>query len=183
MEFETKLPAWSWKKSVALFLAGPTFLIVQTTISTWLAPLGYGPDFCLVVVLYSGLYIPLTVASVFVTLLGLFRDAAGGGLFGFYPAIFLIMLALVRSLRQNFDPAAPWYLLVFTMLLTLASGLLSILSLTILGRTVPILSIGFSSPVIEYLVSAGTTALAAPVVFWVMNALKLQTESKAPQET
>jgi rod shape-determining protein MreD len=100
-------------------------------------------------------------------ILGLFRDAAGGGFLGIYQIALLSAAWVFHPWRRRVHLEAPLPLMLCVFTLALGSNLLVLAPLTaLLGWPAP----GFN-PVPAFLFSALLSALAAPPLFWLLGRL------------
>ncbi|MBF0528171.1 MAG: rod shape-determining protein MreD [Deltaproteobacteria bacterium] len=161
----------SLRDALLFGLMGIGLLVFQTTVIAWVDPWGIGPDLCMILVIYSGLHLPITSGSTLVVGWGLLKDAAGGSILGFYAAIFLLIFLIANLTRQKLDPAAPWYQVLFIFLFVMTGGTLTLAALSFFDRPFDILPTSITSPAAIFLVSAIFTSLVGPLVFWVIKKL------------
>ena len=169
MDNDVRIQPLSFKGGMFFFITGFIMLIFQTTILGWIDPVGYGPDLCLILVLYLGFNAPLISGAVLVTALGFLKDATGGGAFGLHSCVFLVLFLLAGQLRGKIDPIAPWYQVIFILVFTVLSGGLVFLMLYLLGCSLPDLAGLWPDPGLICLISAVLTALVGPILFWLLG--------------
>lgn len=162
-------------------VGGVALLVFQTTVVAWLDPWGYGPDLCLILVIYSGLHLPITSGAALVVGWGLLKDAAGGSILGFYAGIFLGVFLLANLTRQKLDPAAPWYEMIVVFIFIFLSGAFTVAALAFFGRPFDSLPSSWTSPVTIFLISTLFSALVGPLLFWVLD--KIRAKVFKPVET
>lgn len=171
LEEEKGVQTLSVQGVVTTALIGLGLAVWQTTIQSWFAPGGHGPNLVLVVVVYLGLFGPFVAGSVAVTLLGFAYDTAGGGILGLNAGLYLAAFLLAGLIRQKLNPTAPMYLAIFLLAFGLGAGFLNWLTLFILDWSIPLTPLTLDGPLAVFLVSAVLTALLGPPLFWVLNLL------------
>ncbi|MEW6261527.1 MAG: rod shape-determining protein MreD [Thermodesulfobacteriota bacterium] len=183
METATKAPPLSWKGELFFSGVGVFLLMFQTTIQGWIDPWGFGPDLCLAVVIYTGLYTPLAASAALAVGLGFLKDATSGGVFGFYPGLFLIVSLAAGLARRKLDPAAPWYQVLIVFIFVLGAGGLTLAGLQFFGRPYNFLPSSWYSPAAALLISAVATALVGPLLFWMLDRVKPRTPADSGEES
>ena len=156
--------------------------MAQSTIRAWVDTQGYGPDLSLVAVVYFGLRAPLSTGASCSVLLGLCRDATGGGILGFYAGVFLFIFLAVQILHQKIDPTTPFYIMLLMFILYLTTGLVSIILLHIFGSTITLFPRNWSSPIAVFLVSGLTTSIITPVVFRLLRFFQPSLDTRKEQD-
>ena len=169
VEEEKGVQTLSVKGVVTAGLIGLGLAIWQTTIMSWYAPEGHGPNLVLVVVAYLGLFAPFTAGAVTVTLLGFIYDAAGGGILGLNAGVYLAAFLAAGLIRQKLDPTAPFYLVIFILAIAMGAGLLNFLALFILDWTIPLTPFTLDGTLAVFWVSSALTAVLGPFLFWFMT--------------
>ena len=145
---------------------GLLLIAVQAAAAAWTGG-GAGPETAVILVVYVCWRAEKWMAVSAAFILGLFRDAAGSGLFGVYQAALVLTAWVFHAWRRRVHLESPLALMFCVFSLTLALSLLILSPLTaLLGWPAP----GFN-PVPAFLVSALTTALAAPPLFWLLGRL------------
>lgn len=165
MEIELGRKPMSFRGAMFFFFIGLIFLLLQTTILTWIAPTGKGPNLNLILVIYLGLNAPVTAGMALAASLGLLRDVTGGGTFGLHFAIFLVIFLIAGQLRQRLDPAGLWHLMPFVLVFSLAAGGLAWMSFFLLDLQVSSAPLTWSSPWTSFFISAVLTSLLGPLLF------------------
>ena len=144
---------------------GLVLISIQGAVAPWTG--GAGPEVAVVLVVYAAWRAEKWAAVAAAFILGLFRDAAGGGLFGIYQVALILTAWVLHPWRRRVHLEAPLPLMVCVFSLTLGGELLVLTPLTaLLDWPGP----GFN-PVPAFLASALTSALAAPPLFWVLQRL------------
>lgn len=151
-----------------LVIIGYILIILQSSLLVALAGVrGYGPEPALVVVMYGALRTAELGRSLFLALvLGLVRDAVGGGFFGLYPATFMAVAEAVYLLKGRFDFGGLRQLGPAVFLFALSSGVMvtgPLLSLT--GRVLSAQVFTPHSPGATFLISCLVTGLLAWPIF------------------
>ena len=154
-------------------LIGLAFSLGQTTVMPWVDPEGYGPNLTLVVVLYLGLYAPLTLGSLTVVGLGYILDVSGGGVVGINAGLFLAAFYAAAGLHQKIDPTAPWYLALFILGFVVAIGGLTWVVLYLFDWPLPAFPNPASWSTVQFAVSAAATAIVGPILFWILDRFRL----------
>jgi|GEM_PF-2244384 len=180
---EVGIQPLSFKGFIVYLAVGLVLLIFQTTISPWLGPWGYAPDFTLLLIINLGLIAPLVKGALLVALLGFLKDASGGGSLGLNPFIFLLIFLAIGQVRQNLDPKTPGYLLLFIFVFALAGAGLAWFLVYILGEPLNFISSCRSGPFSVCLISAVGTALVGPIFFWAFDRLQPMIEAAPEEET
>jgi len=144
---------------------GLILIAVQGAAVPWTG--GAGPEVAVILVVYVAWRADKWAAVAAAFILGLFRDAAGGGLLGVYQVTLILTAWVFHPWRRRVRLEAPLSLMLCVFSLTLGGDLLVLAPLTaLLGWPGP----GFN-PVPDFLVSALASALAAPPLFWVLKRL------------
>ncbi|MDR3038598.1 MAG: rod shape-determining protein MreD [Candidatus Adiutrix sp.] len=148
----------------------------QGAVAAWLGWGSYAPEWALTLTIYVVLHAGPGGAALAAFGLGLFRDAAGGGLPGVYPTALIAVAWFFYPFRRRFNFSAPLPLAVIIFALVLGSDFLVLTPIMVaLGRP----GAGFSSwP--AFLGSALTTALTAPPLFWALDRLTRRRASGRP---
>ena len=120
-------------------------------------------------VVYFGFRAPLSTGASCSVFLGLFRDATGGGILGFYAGVFLFIFLAVQILHQKIDPTTPFYMIVLMFILYLTTGLVSVILLHIFGSTITLFPQNWSSPIAVFMVSGLTTSVVTPLIFRILR--------------
>ena len=144
---------------------GLVLTVLQGAALPW--PGGAAPEPAVILVVYVAWRSEKWLAVLAAFFLGLFRDAAGGGLLGAHQVTLILSALIFHPWRRviPLEAALPLALCVFA--LTLGGNLLILVPLlTLSGWPWPNLS-----PFSAFLVSALTTALSAPPVFWLIQRL------------
>ena len=179
---DVRVPPISWKGAVFVIAAGLAFTVGQSTVGAWGSPFGWGPDFSLILIMYLGLNVSETPGAALACAIGLFRDAAGSGVFGFQAGVFLILYLIVSQVRKKVDPSAYFYLVFFIFSGTLAAGALNWLLLQFLGTPLPALPESKFSPAALFIITTFLTAAVGPVVFWLLDRLRPREFEKTDRE-
>ncbi|MBW2622977.1 MAG: rod shape-determining protein MreD [Deltaproteobacteria bacterium] len=184
METQAKASLLTVKEGLGYFFFGLLFLIVKTTIWMRIDPEYFGPDLLLILITYLGLSSPPLMGSILVLGLGFISDTLSGGPLGLFTAIYLIIFWIVIMIRQDLDPAAPFYQILVTLLLAALSASMVWGFLSLYDR-------GFEPSVMVrrplFLVTQGISVLVtgfiSPVFFWFFERLRLPEIRRKEQET
>ena len=174
METQAKASLLSLKEVLGYFFFGLIFLILKTTIWAGVDPEYFGPDVLLILIAYLGLSIPPVHGSILTVILGYICDTLSGGPMGLFTAIYLSVFWIVVMIRQDLDPAAPFYQILVTMLLAALStsmvwGFLSLSG----GSFETSLMIRRPTFLIAQGISIMVTGFISPVFFWLFERLRL----------
>ena len=172
LEPDLGIQPWSWKITVTFTGIGFIFLLFQTTIQAWLAYGQFGPDLCLLIILYYGLNTPFITGAVLCAVVGFLKDTAGGGVLGLYPGIYLVVFWFVGRIRQSFNPSAPFFVMLYILAFTVWAGLLYWMSLYFLGRPIRFIPDRIGGPTGIFLISSLFTALCGLPVFRVLDFIR-----------
>jgi rod shape-determining protein MreD len=146
-------------------LLGLVLIAVQGAVAPWTG--GTGPETAVILVVYVAWRADKWTAVAAAFILGLFRDAAGGGFLGVYQVALILTAWVFHPWRRRVHLEAPLSLMLCVFSLTLGGDLLVLTPLTaLLGWPGPDFN-----PVPAFLVSALASALAAPPLFWVLQRL------------
>jgi rod shape-determining protein MreD len=125
------------------------------------------PEAAVILVVYAAWRGEKWAAVLVAFILGLFRDAAGGGLLGIYQTALILTAWVFHPWRRRVRLEAPLPLMLCVFGLTLGGGLLVLAPLkALLAWPGP----GFN-PAPALLASALASALAAPPMFWLLQRL------------
>jgi rod shape-determining protein MreD len=150
---------------ILVTVLGLALIAVQGAAAPWTG--GAGPEAAVILVVYAAWRAEKWTAVLVAFILGLFRDAAGGGLMGMYQVALILTAWVFHPWRRRVHLEAPLPLTLCVFSLTLGGDLLVLTLLTaLLGWPGP----GFN-PVPAVLVSALASALAAPPLFWILERL------------
>ena len=145
-------------KVIALGLA---LVIVQSSLVGWFGLDGFGPEWTLVLAVYVCLRAELWVAIVCALILGLFRDAMAGWLWGFYPLTFIMIVWMFYPLRTRFNFFYALTLIPLIFILCLGGYLFVMTPLMVL--------LGWPgsdfNPLPSFISSSVLAALTAPFIF------------------
>ena len=149
---------------VAIIL-GLVLIAAKGAVSPWVGEIG--PEAALILVVYVAWRAEKWVSVSAAFILGLCRDAAGGGFLGVYQVSLISVVWVFHPWSRRVHLEAPLPLMICVFTLALCSDLLVLTPLTaLLGWPGP----GFN-PVPAFLVSAVLSALAAPPLFWLLGRL------------
>lgn len=157
-----------------LIFIGYILIILQSSLLVTLAGLrGYGPEPALAVVMYGALRTDELSRGLFLALvLGLVRDAVGGGFFGLYPATFMAVAGIIYLLRRHCDFGGLRQLGPVVFIFALGSGIIvtgPLLSLT--GRALSTQVASPHGPGVAFLISCLVTGLLAWPIFALLNSV------------
>jgi rod shape-determining protein MreD len=169
MRVDVTSQAANWRHVVYWGITGVILVSLQTTSVARLWPQGHGPDLGALMMVYLGFRAPQWSGTGLAYFLGLVRDAGGGTPLGFHSVLYLALWVVVHLVRQRLDPARPWHLAAMAGLAVLAANLAAWAALFPMGRHLPLVFSGWSSPGPAFFSSIGLSALAAPVLFWLIG--------------
>ena len=130
-------------------------------------PGGAAPEAALILVIYVAWRAEKWAAVLAAFILGLCRDAAGGGLLGAYQVSLILMAWAFHPWRRRVHLEVPLWLMLCVFSLTLGVSLFILIPLKLLsGWSPPALN-----PLPAVLGSALASALAAPPLFWLLKRL------------
>jgi len=142
---------------------GLVLIALQGAAPPWL---GWAiPETAVILVVYVAWQAEKWTAVLAAFLLGLCRDAAGGGLLGVYQVVLILTAWFFHPWRRRVRLEIPPALMLCVFGLTLGGNLLVLAPLMILSGWPGLV------PVPALMVSSLTTALAAPPVFWLLRRL------------
>jgi rod shape-determining protein MreD len=179
---DIRIPPISWKGAMFVIATGLIFTVGQSTVGAWGGPFGWGPDFGIILIMYLGLKVSEAPGAVLACAIGLFRDAAGSGVFGFQAGVFLILYLIVSQVRKKVDPAANYYLVLFIFSGALVAGALNWLLLQFLGAPLPALPVSKFSPTALFIFTVFLTAAVGPIVFRLLDRLRPREFQKTDSE-
>ena len=156
-----------WGGFSLVVAAGLALIAGQGQVTVGLGWSGYAPEWAVTLTVYLVWRAEKWAAVAGAFILGLLRDAAGGGPTGLYPVALLAAAWFFQPyrVRLNLEAALPLMLCVFG--LVLGSGFL-VLAPLVAALGWP--GEGFN-PAPAFLGSALTSALTAPPLFWILNRL------------
>jgi len=138
---------------------------VQAVVIPWTG--GAGPEAAVILVVYAAWRAEKWMAVLTAFILGLFRDAVGGGLMGINQTALILTALVLQPWRRSIRFEAPLPLMLCVFCLTLGGNLFILTPLTaLLAWPSP----GFN-PVPSFLATALASALAAPPLFWLLQRL------------
>ncbi|MBW2092356.1 MAG: hypothetical protein JRI34_09580, partial [Deltaproteobacteria bacterium] len=105
METQLRAQPLSLREALVYLLIGLCFLILETTVWTWVDPAHCRPKLMLILIVYLGLIIPIIPGSILSVCFGLLTDAATGGPVGLFTIINLSIFGITIYIRQKLDPA------------------------------------------------------------------------------
>ncbi len=183
METQAKAGFLTVKEALGYFFFGLLFLIIKTTVWMRVDPEYFGPDLLLILIAYLGLSAPSITGSILVVFLGFISDILSGGPLGLFTAIYLIIFWLVVMIRQDFDPAAPFYQILVTLLL-------AVLSVSMVWGFLSLYDRGFEPSLMLrepfFLIAQGISVLVtgfiSPGFFWFFQRLRLPEAQRKEQE-
>ena len=144
---------------------GLLLIAVQGAMAPWTG--GVGPEVAVILVVYAAWRAEKWVAVLIGFILGLFHDAAGGGLLGIYQVILILTAWVFHPWRRRVHLEAPLPLMFCVFSLTLGGDILALaLGAALLGWPGPAFN-----PVPAFLVSALASALVSPPLFWALQRL------------
>jgi rod shape-determining protein MreD len=159
------VPPFGVLNFLLVIVLGLLLTAVQAAAFTWTG--GIGPEAAVILVIYAAWRAEKWVAVLAAFILGLFRDAADGGLLGIYQTTLILTAWVLNPWRRRLRLEAPLPLMLCVFCLALGGDLLVLTPLTaLLAWPSP----GFN-PVPAFLVSALASALAAPPLFWLLQRL------------
>jgi rod shape-determining protein MreD len=158
-------PAFGILDFLLVIILGLVLTAVQAAAVPWTGIAG--PEAAVILVVYAAWRAEKWAAVLVAFILGLFRDAAGGGLLGIYQTVLILSAWVFHPWRRRVRLEAPLPLMLCVFSLTLGGDLLVLIPLkALLAWPGP----GFS-PAPALLASALTSALAAPPLFWLLQRL------------
>ena len=156
-----------WGRILLALAAGLVLISGQGFFASGRGLPGYAPEWAVTLTVWLIWRAEKKAAVAAVFILGLFRDAAGGGLLGLYPVALVATACFFQpySLKLRLEAALPLMLCVFGLVLG-CDFLLLIPLMAALGWP----GEGFN-PGPAFLGSALASALTAPPLFWLLNRL------------
>ena len=146
-------------------ILGVFLIAVQGSVAPWTGEAS--PEAAMILVVYVAWRAEKWAAVLMAFILGLFRDAAGGGFLGIYQVALILAAWAFHPWRRRVHLEASLPLMLSVFILTLGAGFMILIPLTALrGWPGP----GFN-PVPGFLASALISALAAPPLFWLLERL------------
>lgn len=162
-------------------LAGLGLILFESTVLRWVLPSAFAPDFPLILVIYLGMFFPVSVGITLTGLLGLLVSTSTAAPATMNIAIYLLIWGLVLFIRQNIEPAAPFHQFILVLLLAMLAEILSWSALFVLVDR-PFASIYSSGsaavPVFRFL-SIVVTGLFGPLFFYFLDLAGKPGEQKA----
>lgn len=155
---------WDFLKveALGLFLA-----LIQGALAAWLGLVGFGPEWMLVLTVYVSLRTDLWAAVLTAFILGLFRDAVGGGLWGLHPFTLGLTAWLFHPYRSRLNFFSPLALTPLIFILGLVGNLFILTPVMAIlgwpGRNF--------NPLPSFLISSAVTAVTAPLIFYILQRL------------
>ena len=158
-------PLFSLAGFFLVAVLGLVLIAVRGAAAAWIG--GAGPEAAVMLAVYAAWRAEKWAAVLAAFILGLFRDAAGGGLLGIYQVTLILAIWVFHPWRRRVHLESPLPLMLCVFSLTLGVDFLALTLRTALsGWPGP----GFN-PVPDFLVSALASALAAPPLFWFLERL------------
>ena len=146
---------------IKVIILGLGLVIVQGSLVGWVGLDGYGPEWVLVLMVYVCLRAELWVAIICALILGLFRDAMSGWLWGFHPLIFIMIIWMFYPLRTRLNFFSALTLIPLIFILCLGGYLFVMTPLMVL--------LGWPgsdfNPLPSFISSSILTAITAPFIF------------------
>jgi rod shape-determining protein MreD len=169
------------KTMLYLFVLVFVFLVLDTTVWSWVDRAHFRPDLTLVLVVYLGLSLPLVSAGVLAGMAGLMTDVVSGGPTGLFMIVYLVIFGLAQLARQKLDPASATYQILVVLALAAAAEVLTWGLLFVLGWSLGrLLESGLL--VVSQTVSIMITALISPALFWLFARVRQAGEARPEDE-
>jgi rod shape-determining protein MreD len=181
IEAQTRSSATPFKTMLALFVFAFVFLVLDTTVWSWVDRNHFRPDLTLVLVVYLGLSLPMVAGGVLAVVCGLLTDTVSGGPIGLFIIVYLVIFGLARLARQKLDPASATYQILVVLALAATAEFLTWVLLFLLGWSLGrLLESGLL--VVSQTVSIMITALVSPAFFWLFARVHQAGETKSEEE-
>lgn len=172
----TALPEFGFADFIKVMLLGLLLVMGQASLAAVLGLDGFGPECALVLAVYIALKADLWVAISGAFVLGCFRDAVGGWLWGWglHPFTFVLLIWLFHPFRSRLNFFSPLTLVPLVFIICFG-GFLFVMTplMAILGWP----GLGFN-PLPAFISSSIITSFLAPLLFKVMEWLIRNTEKK-----
>ena len=161
MSYVKASPFGVWDFFLVIVL-GLVLTAAQAALVPWTG--GAGPEAAVILVIYAAWRAEKWAAVLAAFILGLFRDAVGGGLLGIHQTALILTAWVLHPWRRRVRLEAPLPLMFCVFALTLGGDFLILIPLTaLLAWPSPSFN-----PVPSLLAGALASALAAPPLFWLL---------------
>ena len=181
IEAQIRNSAAPFKAMLYLFVFAFVFLVLDTTVWSWVDRNHFRPDFTLVLVVYLGLSLPLAAGGVLAGISGLLTDVVSGGPAGLFMVVYLVIFGLAQLARQKLDPASATYKILLVLALAATAEVLTWGLLFGLGWSLGrLLESGLL--VVSQTISVSITALISPALFWLFARVHPVGDAKPEEE-